>query len=97
MIKIYNLRFDLVPGHAIKCDRGTHWGNPFIMRSESEREYVCNMFEEYAVWRLSVEPTWLDPLLHARGLACWCVPKRCHVQTLVRLIERSRNDRAGGL
>ena len=65
-------------------DRGTHWGNPFIMGSEKERDYVCAMFEKYAIWRLTVEPTWLDPL-RGQHLVCHCAPKRCHAETLRRL------------
>lgn len=90
-IKIYNLRFDVVPGHVIKCDRGTDWGNPFIMRYEHDRKYVCDMFERYALWRIDVEPTWLDALMNARGLACWCAPKRCHLETIVRLLLQRRS------
>ena len=86
-IPIYNLRADTVPGTVIRCDRGTDWGNPFVMKSERDRDYVCEMFERYAKWRITVEPTWLEPLRHATGLACWCVPKRCHVETIVRMIE----------
>lgn len=65
-------------------DRGTDWGNPFIMAQESERDYVCDMFEQYAIWRLSVEPNWLAPL-RAHNLVCHCAPKRCHAETLRRL------------
>lgn len=77
-----------VPCHepAISVDRGTDWGNPFILRdkSDAERNRVCDLFEQYAQWRLSIEPAWLQPLkgLH---LLCWCAPKRCHAETLVRL------------
>ena len=65
-------------------DRGTDWGNPFIMDQENERDYVCDMFEKYAIWRLSVEPNWLAPL-RDHHLVCHCAPKRCHAETLRRL------------
>lgn len=69
---------------AVSVDRGTDWGNPFVMHSEAERHYVCDMFDKYAKWRLTVEPHWLNPL-KGRWLACWCTPRRCHAETLWRL------------
>jgi len=70
-------------------DRGTDWGNPFIMDHEDERDYVCDMFEKYAIWRLSVEPTWLDRL-RDQHLVCHCAPKRCNAETLRRLANERR-------
>ena len=71
---------------GVRVDRGTNWGNPFIMRNNTinERNRVCNLFEQYAVWRLSIELDWLD-MLYGKNLACWCAPKRCHAETLLRL------------
>lgn len=71
----------------VKVDRGSNWGNPFVMRDESERDDVCNQFELYANWRLKFEPDWLKPLI-GRNLACWCSPKRCHAETLLRLANK---------
>lgn len=68
-------------------DRGTDWGNPFIMDQENGRDYVCDMFEKYAIWRLSVEPNWLVPL-RDHHLVCHCAPKRCHAETLRRLANQ---------
>ena len=70
--------------HAVRVDRGTDWGNPFIMEREADRDKVCDLYEQYAAWRLTVEPDWLEPL-RGRDLACWCAPKRCHADTLIRL------------
>lgn len=75
------------PGTAdyfTRVDRGTEWGNPFMMRHEGERERVCQLFELYAEWRLTVDPHWLEPL-RGKHLGCWCAPKRCHAETLLRM------------
>ncbi len=69
---------------AIRVDRATDWGNPFIMKKEADRERVCDQYEAYAQWRLAIDPTWLDPL-RGKDLACWCTPRRCHAETLIRL------------
>jgi len=70
--------------------RGTHWGNPFVMLEEKDRERVCDDFEAYAHWRLTYEPHWLDAL-KGKHLVCVCAPKRCHADTLLRLANPRLN------
>lgn len=74
----------LGPLNCMVVDRGSDWGNPFIMDDESQRDYCCDMFELYAQWRLTVEPNWLVPL-RGKVLICNCAPRRCHADTLLRL------------
>lgn len=71
---------------GIYIGRGTAWGNPFIAneRTDQARDRVCDQFEQYAKWRLNMEPDWLDRL-RGHDLVCSCAPKRCHGDTLVRL------------
>ena len=76
---------------AIRVDRSSDWGNPFVMHRESERTKVCDLFAAYAKWRLTVDPQWLKPL-RGKDLACWCAPKRCHADTLLKLA----NEPGGG-
>lgn len=77
------------PADAVRVDRGSNWGNPFVMagQSDQERNRVCDLFEQYAAWRLAIEPAWLEPL-RGKSLACWCAPKRCHAETLLRLANQ---------
>lgn len=74
---------DNVPG-AVRIDRRTPYGNPYVVGKHGDRDEVCEMFEAYAIRRLKEEPDWLDPL-KGKDLACWCAPQRCHGDTLVRL------------
>ena len=83
-IHIYNLRNGKPPSDAVLVDRRTPWGNPFPMDDETERDFVCDEFEDYAKKRLTNEPDWLSPL-RGKNLVCWCAPKRCHAETLRRL------------
>ena len=80
---------NLKASNTIRVDRGTPWGNPFVIHTNNdvERNRVCDLYELYAVWRLTVEPDWLEPL-RGHDLACWCAPKRCHADTLLRLANR---------
>jgi hypothetical protein len=86
MLKVINLRLPIIGVQYLRVDRGSDFGNPFIMDgfSERERNRVCDLFERYAEWRLTVEPKWLAPI-RGHNLACWCAPKRCHAETLLRL------------
>lgn len=73
-------------------DRRTPYGNRFRMKNDSdaERNRVC---EAYAVWleaRLEKDSAFLDPLLGARRLGCWCAPKRCHAESIARAIVSMR-------
>jgi hypothetical protein len=85
-VNILNLRRPIMGVEYMRVDRGTDWGNPFVMdnMTEYERKLVCDLFEQYAIWRLTVDPHWLVPL-RGHNLACWCAPKRCHAETLLRL------------
>lgn len=90
-MKVLNLRRPVVGVKYMRVDRGTDWGNPFIMwdLSEAERQRVCDLYEQYAIWRLSVDPKWLVPL-RGHNLACWCAPYRCHADTLLRLANEPK-------
>jgi hypothetical protein len=91
MPKVYNMR-DSAAGLRpeglpdVLVDRRTLWGNPFKMKgtSQRERDRVCDEFEAYATERHAADPSWLAPLRGA-NLVCWCAPKRCHADTLLRL------------
>ena len=67
-------------------DRGTPWGNPFVMGIDGTREEVIDLFGLYANWRLTVQPLWLYSL---RGcdLGCHCNPLPCHAHILLRLLK----------
>ena len=75
------------PKNTVRVDRRTEWGNPFIMRNESdkERDRVCDAFEEMvALWTPEVIAA-LKKDLKGKNLACWCAPKRCHAETLLNI------------
>jgi hypothetical protein len=73
---------------------GSKWGNPFLMRDESDaeraraiaefREYITNGDGQHL----------LDDLHELKGkrLGCWCAPKDCHGHVLAELVESLDND-----
>jgi hypothetical protein len=100
--KIYSMRKgaqakDPVPLGAVYVGRRSRYGNPFETNSESLRDWACDAFEYYARQRLEVERDWLW-LLRGKDLVCWCQhpsqrrKKRCHAETLMRLVEELYGD-----
>ena len=82
--------YRVTEGDVVRVDRMTNWGNPFVMEVHKfNRTWACQMFKGYALWRLRVQPDWLEPL-RGRSLACWCAPRRCHAETLMRLANQER-------
>jgi hypothetical protein len=99
IIEIMNLRrskpfepFD------VRVDRQSPLGNPFPMKTEAQRDMVCDQYDEW--FRKMVigkqnpaavkEMCRLISILKEHGkirLFCWCAPKRCHAETIKRWLE----------
>lgn len=88
-MKIYN-KNKPYPSDAVYIGRGTDWGNPFIMKRESDRFDVCSKFLKYALWRRTIEPDWLEPL-RGKSLVCHCAPKKCHGEILILLANEVKS------
>lgn len=73
------------PPGSVNIARPSPWGNPYHMKTESDRPRVIEQFRAYAVERLQREPEWLEPL-RGRSLVCWCSPKPCHGQVIMELL-----------
>ena len=97
MIRIVNLRnYKLnVDEVLIRVDRKTVVGNPFYMASETQRDLVCNQYQEYFDKKIKSDENFLSALrdiykiakVHDIALGCWCYPKRCHAETIKTYIE----------
>lgn len=77
---------NVAPKGAIAIGRGSVWGNPFIIGPDGDRLRVIAKFREYAVWRLTREPKWLEPL-RGKDLACYCAPNPCHGDVILQLLQ----------
>ena len=75
---------------GIYIGRPSKWGNPYTIGEDGNRDEVCDKYEEYVL----KHPTLLSDLdeLVGKTLGCWCKPKRCHGQFLLKLIQ----ERFGG-
>ena len=88
LAKVVNIRRDPnTPGvPRVYIGRGSPYGNPFPMRNKSdeERQEVIDAYEQYA--RQVFEPEDLAPLI-GKELGCFCKPKACHGDVLVKLLD----------
>ncbi len=67
----------------IYVGRPTQWGNPFEIGRDGDRAAVIKKYEEW----LRGQPNLMRALGELKGkvLACWCAPKPCHGDVLLRL------------
>ena len=65
------------------------WANPYKVKEYGSEEKVCELYETYMRERLNKEPTLREQLqlLKGKTLGCWCKPKMCHGDILVKLIK----------
>jgi len=97
MIRVYAVNFR--DTWDIRIDRKTKYGNPFYMADESQRDVVCDRYEEYIATRPDLINELVREVLavpcHKDNrevrLGCWCAPKRCHGDTLARLVMERIN------
>ncbi len=65
--------------------RPSCWGNPFILGVHGTRGEVIEKYEEW----IRTQPQLMAKLPELKGktLACFCAPRACHAEVLIRLIE----------
>ena len=82
MARVWHLRN--APPDAIRIDRQTRWGNPFVMGKDGTREEVIDKYRDHLWGRIRTGKLSLDDLagLHGKDLACHCAPQPCHGDVL---------------
>ena len=75
--------------YDIYIGRGSKWGNPFIIDKDGDRLEVIQKYEEYLVNNKKL----LDSLYELKGktLGCYCSPKPCHGDILIKHVNRIMN------
>lgn len=68
-------------GKSVRIDRGTKYGNPFLIDSDGNRDYVCDCYEKHY---LPHKPSITNDISKLKGkvLVCHCYPDRCHGDSL---------------
>ena len=69
-----------MPPNTVFVGRPTKWGNPCVMRSESDRSASVAWFEAHVAHTLDISE------LRGKDLACWCgLDQECHADVLLEL------------
>lgn len=66
-------------GLAVRIDRSTRYGNPFVLNEDGDRDDVCNAYERhYLPHKPSITERIEAGELTGKVLVCHCYPHRCH-------------------
>ena len=99
MIRIINLRNYKLNDNEIliKVDRSNKvLGNKFIMYHETDRDIVCNKYEDWFNTQINnknqlvlneLRKIYRLAKKYDIALGCWCYPKRCHSETIKNFID----------
>lgn len=90
--KVYNKHQANIPVDAVYIGRPTQWGNPFshVPNGTLAEHIVASRDEavdQYEKW-LSTQPKLIEAAkkeLKGKSLVCWCSPKRCHGDVLIKI------------
>lgn len=87
MPKVYNKYHRDAPEDAVYIGRPSRWGNPFKIGVHAEdRDQAVDMFEDWILSDFN-EQLRIDVrrYLRDKNLICFCAPKRCHGDVLLRV------------
>lgn len=81
----------------IYCGRGSRLGNPHVMKNESERDSVCDLYDTFLFKKLedatSEQSTAIIEICQLVrdgwdiNLQCYCKGKRCHCESIKKAVE----------
>lgn len=72
--------------YNVYIGRPSKWGNPFTIGKDGTREEVIEKFEQYI--RSSDLINDIEEL-RGKTLGCWCSPKPCHGDVLIKILEET--------
>jgi hypothetical protein len=72
-------------GLYMAIDRGSIWGNPFILPDDGTRKEVIENYRWYYTKKPSLQGK-ID-ILKGKVLGCWCYPLSCHGDVLKEIID----------
>lgn len=74
--------------YNVYIGRPSKWGNPFTIGKDGNRQEVIIKYEKY----IRDKPDLLNSLneLKDKVLGCWCSPKECHGDVLIKLLKEKK-------
>lgn len=86
--RVHNKYHKTAPEDAVYIGRGSPWGNPYSSNLNSKACYlVSSRTEAIRLFERNVLPTLdLEPL-RGKDLVCFCKPKPCHGDAILKALE----------
>ncbi len=72
--------------YDVYIGRPSKWGNPFVIGKDGNRYEVIAKYEQYLI--SNTELMNALPELKGKILGCWCSPKTCHGDILVKYANK---------
>ena len=71
-----------------------YFGNPVILRRESDRDKVLSEYADYFFARMEADPEFAARIHALKGqvLACFCKPRRCHGDVIAAYLDLDEPD-----
>lgn len=84
MPRVYNKSTNKnIPVDAVFVGRPSEFGNPFIVGIHGVRGECCDLFDDLVDNDPLFEQRIIDEL-EGKDLVCFCAPRRCHADRLLR-------------
>lgn len=84
MPKVYNKYHGDAPIDAIYIGRPSKWGNPFVVGKDGERGECVMLYEDYLMSHPELIKAAQEEL-RGKSLVCWCAPRACHGDILMKV------------
>jgi hypothetical protein len=81
--------------YDVYIGRPSKWGNPFSHEGDNLAQFKVatrrEAVEQYEIW-IRNNPVLMDELweLEDKVLGCWCKPKSCHGDILIKLLQEKK-------
>ena len=91
-------RAAVAAGRAVRVDRQTEWGNPFVLERNAGHEERIENIERYRDYLAAgIDSGRVDPerlaALDGKKVACHCAPEDCHSEVLAAAASWANTDR----
>lgn len=87
MPKLHNKYHGTAGPDAVYIGRGSPFGNPFVIGKDGDRDAVCDKYEQLVLSDDSFIE-FIKSELNGKDLVCFCAPKRCHGETLLKIANQ---------
>lgn len=91
MPKVLNKSKDFIPDDAVFIGRPSEFGNPFVIGKDGLRGEVIAKYESW----IRLQPELIvkaKRLLKDKDLVCFCSPKECHGDILLRIANEKASS-----